>query len=235
MSIRIKALRFIEEILDQENKQLNGMTVCTMGNLNTKRESRDYLRKKEMQGYGRFQQHLKALGAEVTVIDINPLGGDSVLHYDLGRPILDPNLKEKFDLVIDGGTGEHIDNQFEFFKNVFNFLKVGGVTIHMLPCYGWWLTHARWTYDFRWFEDFAAKNNVQVLDIRQSSDCYEIPFDRQVISCAMKKTASTNIISFADPYQDEVGVQKNDKCYNRWVLPARAHDETQRCVGKADQ
>jgi len=227
MSIRVKALRFLEEILDLNNIKLKGLKVCTIGNLNTKRESRDYMRKNGKRSFGRFQNYLENGGSEVVVIDINPLGGTSVLHYDLGRPILDPSLQGAFDLVIDGGTGEHIDNQFELFNNIFNFLKVGGISINILPYHGYWEGHARWNYDFTWFETFVTRSKIQLIEIQKSSDCYGL-LDRQTVYCAMRKTETTNIEkeTFIDPYPDENGNLKNDKCYNRWVLPARINEKT---------
>ena len=75
---------------------------------------------------------LKALGAEdVTSIDASSYEGSSILH-DMNRPIPD-DLKGRFDVVIDGGTLEHVFNFPVAIKNCMEMVAVGGHFLGLTP------------------------------------------------------------------------------------------------------
>ena len=65
------------------------------------------------------------------------------VNTDMDAVALDLNMdlekhygfKEKFDLVTNNGTGEHVFNQYMVFKNVHNLCQVKGFMIHVLPFY----------------------------------------------------------------------------------------------------
>jgi len=223
MSIGIKALKYIEEILEVDKRDIKDLTICCMGHLNTKRCSRDYMRSKKIDGYTLLSSYFKYLGAEVIEIDLDTKG--IALPIDLGREIKDETLFSKFDFIIDGGTGEHIDNQYEYFNNVYNLLKVGGIAIHMLPYIGSWDMHARWLYDIEWVINFVKTHHYQIVDIRKTNDTYqEYNQSRILIFFSIKKVDTTKIdkAKFINPYFDPQGDIKNNMMYNRFVLPARS-------------
>jgi hypothetical protein len=62
--------------------------------------------------------------AEVSSLDISSYQGTSHLH-DLNKP-LPPHLREKFTVVHDGGTIEHVFNIPQAFKNCMEMVRVGG-------------------------------------------------------------------------------------------------------------
>lgn len=67
----------------------------------------------------------KALGARnVSSLDVSRFEGAEFIH-DLNLPI-GPDLKEKFDLVYDGGTLEHVFNFPVALKNCMEMVKAGG-------------------------------------------------------------------------------------------------------------
>jgi len=67
-------------------------------------------------------------------IDLNGKRGS--LKHDLSKPIINPNWINYFDIITNLGTTEHVEpqsSQYECFRNIHNFLKVGGIVIHILP------------------------------------------------------------------------------------------------------
>jgi hypothetical protein len=74
---------------------------------------------------GYVEEFLRHLGARnVTSIDASPYENASVVH-DMNLPIGDA-LKEKFSVVIDGGTLEHVFNFPVAIRNSMEMLRVGG-------------------------------------------------------------------------------------------------------------
>lgn len=74
----------------------------------------------------------KLLGAhEVESIDRSKYEGASIIH-DLNEPV-PRELHERFDLVVDGGTLEHIFNIPVALKNYMHMVRVGGRLILALP------------------------------------------------------------------------------------------------------
>lgn len=72
------------------------------------------------------------LGAkQVESIDYNDYEKASIIH-DMNMPI-DNNLKEKFSVVVDGGTLEHVFNYPVAIKNCMDMVKIGGHLVLMTP------------------------------------------------------------------------------------------------------
>ena len=73
------------------------------------------------------------LGFETTdYMDVSEYEGANVIH-DLNTHV-PANLHGKYDLVIDGGTIEHIFNVPSAFENVNKMLHVGGYFLAFNPC-----------------------------------------------------------------------------------------------------
>lgn len=76
------------------------------------------------------------LGFETTdYMDVSEYEGANVIH-DLNTHV-PANLHGKYDLVIDGGTIEHIFNVPSAFENVNKMLHVGGYFLAFNPCNNW--------------------------------------------------------------------------------------------------
>lgn len=73
-----------------------------------------------------------ALGLKVESIDISDYEGADYI-YDLNVVKVPPQLVEKYDLICDIGTMEHIFHLPNVFTNLFNMLKIGGVVMHWVP------------------------------------------------------------------------------------------------------
>jgi hypothetical protein len=82
-------------------------------------------------------EFLDALGVhEVTSIDIPGSEHPPDFLHDLNRP-LGPEFEERFNLVIDPGTMEHVFDVRSGLTNVTRSLAIGGAVIHFVPIYSY--------------------------------------------------------------------------------------------------
>ncbi|WP_170334513.1 class I SAM-dependent methyltransferase [Ruegeria arenilitoris] len=82
------------------------------------------------------EQFFKALGYDqVDSLDFSEFENASIIQ-DLGAE-LDPALHERFDVIYDGGTCEHIFELPTAYRNIHKMLKKGGVLIAHSPCNNW--------------------------------------------------------------------------------------------------
>lgn len=71
----------------------------------------------------------------VASMDVSDFEGATIIQ-DLGGA-LDPALENRFDVVYDGGTCEHIFDLPTAYRNIDKMLKPGGVLIGHSPCNNW--------------------------------------------------------------------------------------------------
>ena len=114
------------------------------------------------------REFFKAIGFnEYTSIDINE--ANNSLPFDLNEIIEEKyNFKEKFDLVINNGTGEHIFNQYSLFKNIHNLCNKNGIMLHILPFIDW-INHGFYSFHPISFGDLAAANSYKVVKMSFAS------------------------------------------------------------------
>lgn len=80
-------------------------------------------------------EFLRLLGAkEITIVDNSDFEGANCLH-DLNQPFPE-NMRGSFDLILDGGTLEHIFNFQAALKNCLELLRAGGHFIAIPPANG---------------------------------------------------------------------------------------------------
>ena len=103
----------------------------------------------------------QALGAtRVRSMDASSFEGAEFVH-DLNLPI-GPELQEKFDLVYDGGTLEHIFNFPQALKNCMEMVRVGGhLMLHTIT--NNWCGHGFYQFSPElFFQAFSAPNGFAV-------------------------------------------------------------------------
>ena len=71
--------------------------------------------------------------------------------------------KERYDLVFNFGTTEHVINQWNSFSLIHDAARVDGIIYHVLPASGF-LTHGYFCYTPVFFRDLARANNYDLLD-----------------------------------------------------------------------
>ncbi len=96
----------------------NLKNLCKINNFNTK----DFFR---CIGFNKYSS-----------IDLN--GAYDSLQFDLNKNIKEAyNFNEKYELVINNGTGEHVFNQHSLFINFHNLTEVEGIMLNILPFIDW--------------------------------------------------------------------------------------------------
>ena len=84
----------------------------------------------------RADPFFEALGArELSSMDTTSYEGANVIH-DLNEPVPE-SLHERYDLVVDGGTLEHVFNFPLALKNMLEMVRVGGHAIVLTPTNNW--------------------------------------------------------------------------------------------------
>ena len=104
---------------------------------------------------------------EYKSIDIN--GAYNSYQFDLNKDILETyNFNQKYNLVINNGTGEHVFNQYSLFLNFHNLTKVNGIMLNVLPFIDW-INHGFYNFNPIFFADLAASNNYEIIKISLSN------------------------------------------------------------------
>jgi len=116
---------------------------------------------------------------EVHAVDYSDYEGADII-LDLNKAGIPDEYRHSFDLVIDGGTLEHIFNVPVALQNMDALVKEGGYIYHMLPLAGW-VNHGFYSFSPTFFLDYYDKNNwfIKTLQIHFlnpkgviiSSDC----------------------------------------------------------------
>ena len=101
----------------------------------------------------------KSLGInEYQSIDIN--GDLGAIVHDLNKPFEDKSKFNKFDIVTDFGSCEHVFNIAECYKTMHNLTKPGGYIIIYQQCLK---GNGYFKLDDSFFEGIAASNNYKII------------------------------------------------------------------------
>jgi hypothetical protein len=93
----------------------------------------------------------------ISAIDFH--GTPAARKIDLNYPV---ELAERFHIVIDIGTAEHVFNVFQFFKTCHELTRPGGLMIHANPFRGW-LEHGFYNFNPTFYWDLAAANGYDMV------------------------------------------------------------------------
>jgi SAM-dependent methyltransferase len=114
---------------------------------------------------------------ELTVIDIATyVGWETIL--DLNEPVPD-EMKQRFDLVWEGGTLEHVFDIAQALANCASMCRLGGMVFHALPMN--WLNHGFYNVNPTLMVDFHEDNGFRTIGLQGSAnpwrtEFFEIPF-----------------------------------------------------------
>jgi len=128
MGIRSKYIKYIEKHASNCIGDIRGKSMLELGD--------QVLREKikKITNFKTGKEYFTNNGVEHISIDLNGLHGS--LKYDLSKPIINQNWINYFDIITNLGTSEHVEpqsSQYFCFQNIHNFLKVGGIVIHIVP------------------------------------------------------------------------------------------------------
>jgi SAM-dependent methyltransferase len=116
-------------------------------------------------------EFFRSLGfLSVDSMDCNEYEGASII-CNLNKDI--PNdLHNRFDVIFDGGSTEHVFNVPKAFENYNKMLKVGGLVIHSLPSTGC-LDHGFYMFSPTLLYDYYSQNRWEIVDFYMISVPYE--------------------------------------------------------------
>lgn len=97
------------------------------------------------------------------VLDVSSFEGAHILH-DLNNPELPVELHERFDVIIDHGTIEHVFHVPNALMNLFRMLKTGGRLIHSSPTSNL-VDHGFYMFSPTFFHDFYSANQWEINNI----------------------------------------------------------------------
>jgi len=122
-------------------------------------------------------------------------GTPSAIRQDLNRPL---SLANKYDVVINHGTAEHVFNIAQVFKSMHDATVPGGLMIHDSPCTGW-VDHGFYCLQPTLFYDLAAANgyNLRLLAFYQIAERrYRIVETREHLHAMVKEGLPDNSCLF---------------------------------------
>jgi len=98
-------------------------------------------------------------GVEHISFDMN--GKDGALALDLCQPIPEEWIGY-FDIVTNYGTTEHVENQYQVWKNIHDLVRVGGAIVSSIPHVGYWKKHCPYHYSPSFPSILANANGYEV-------------------------------------------------------------------------
>ena len=214
MAAHLKCVNYIHEMLDLAGCD-KGYKVCILGALGLRKYTKSYLWKKYRLRFRRVSNYLIFCGFEPVTIDLTGRGN---LHIDLGVPIEDESLLGVFDFVISFATIEHVEDQYELFRNIHNLCRVGGMVILNGPAVNTYRGHGTWTYDFGFFRSLIGGCGYMPLDVRMTSTRYNrVPGNYVIVYASYIKEEGSKFVSREDfkfPHYDPIGHESDKRLYD---------------------
>lgn len=143
------------------------------------------------------EKFFEFLGARTTEsVDFSNYEGASTIH-DMNLAVPD-SMKEKFSVVFDGGSLEHIFNTSQSFKNCMEMVEVGGHFIQVTPANNF-LGHGFWQFSPELiFRIFSDSNGFKV---------------RAVLLCEMGRKRKWVLVSDPDNMKTRVELRNHHPVY----------------------
>jgi len=131
------------------------------------------------------------LGVDHVSIDLN--GEDGALEVDLCEAVCLGH--DRFDVVTNFGTSEHVYKQYECFWNIYTQCRSGGMMIHEVPLVGDWTEHiCYYHYTEQFFKMLADACDGTVLELQTTGNRLDKHYNTKVIQCVMQKTGPPQFI-----------------------------------------
>lgn len=147
-----------------------------------------------------FMQHCylydvcERFGLDYTCYEV--CGERAFRFFDFNSDSVIPSEKNKYDLILNMGTSEHIANQFNFFKSCHELCKENGSILHIVPFSGY-LHHGFFNYQPKFFFRLAEYNKYSVQDFFFFDEDAREYLDTIVIN----STNQSNILEIAESFQ----------------------------------
>jgi hypothetical protein len=123
------------------------------------------------------KEYFESRGVHHYSIDIH--GKNGAYPLDLSKPIKDPFWHDRFEIVTNFGTAEHVADQYNCWLNIHNLGRAGCIYVHALPEYGRYRPyHCEHWYDLNFFHNLMESNGYTkvlcepILSIGHVGCCY---------------------------------------------------------------
>lgn len=165
MGLKRSYIDFIRESVESTIGGFRGMRMLELGNQRIARRA--------FIGARTGKAYYTNLGVEHTSLDFN--GKDGAVKLDLSVAIDKPEWRGHFDIVSNAGTTEHVEPhaaQYTCFANLHDWLKPGGIFVHIVPAVEGLATTDRWDkhcnnyYSAAFFEMLARENDYALVASR---------------------------------------------------------------------
>jgi SAM-dependent methyltransferase len=112
------------------------------------------------------QAFWEALGFEYRSIDFG--GHRHAYALDLNKDSVPEEWRNRFDLVVNAGTTEHVANQDNAFRVIHDLAAPGGLMLHDVPAAGMPI-HGLVTYSMKFFWHLCRENQYKVIRLEMNS------------------------------------------------------------------
>jgi len=146
-------LNFLESILREIHPSTAGTEMLELGDQLIIDEGRTRL----------ARDYFLGLGLHYTSVDIHGLNG--AVRKNLDKPQQFKDWQDRFDIVTNIGTSEHVAKQYECFQIIHNVTRQNGLMVHIVPLAESkkWQNHSPCAYTHDFFERLAAANGYLIL------------------------------------------------------------------------
>lgn len=103
-----------------------------------------------------------------TYISIDTSAEFDAIPLDMNFDSVPSQHKDRYELVTNFGTTEHIANQLNSFQVIHDLAAAGGLMVHAVPAQGF-VDHGLLNYSPKFFWRLAEYNNYQLIDMRMTS------------------------------------------------------------------
>lgn len=188
MGLQLEYINFINDTVALAGFQrVKGLKMCELGNQHIRKSAARITKAKTGKKY------FRSLGYHFTSIDWN--GKDGALPLDLCKPIQNPDLIDQFDVLTNSGTSEHVENQYQCFKNLHYLVKQNGIFVHLNPSTGSWPGHGLYYYTFDFHRRLASQCDYEIL---RESDIAANGEQSHLVCVGLRKRAKNPFISQAE-------------------------------------
>lgn len=168
MAVLPELFKDINELID--NNLDNIKKVLIVGDLNFNRSQFP----PEPQYGDSYMEFMRVKYPQVLFDSLDFNGRPGVLNLNLNNDI--DEYHNTYDLIIDGGTCEHVDNQIMYFYNINNFLKHKGY--YYSNCIDYeksnefkeWIGHCFYYYSFDFFKSLEKILGWDIVNFKFSSE-----------------------------------------------------------------
>lgn len=183
MGLTNDIINFQEEIITKVGLQWQNIKMCELGSMNVRfmnniPAKRYYIEEKNI------LEHIS--------IDWNGKNGSLPIDLCFSVP---EDLLDRFHVITDFGTIEHVDNQYQVFKNIHDMCSIEGVMIHVSPSLNYWKFHCRYLYSKEFFLKLAELCKYEILDLKIKNCCDPPRYKRDLVYVALLKQNNNEFIS----------------------------------------